>query len=490
MASDLNRLGVAEAAARLAAGDCSAVELVEACIAAQEAAANLNAVVADTAERACAAARHADQRRHRNEARPLEGIPVAVKDIFCTRGVATTAGSRILDGFVPEYESTVSAKLWDAGAILLGKTNMDEFAMGSSNETSWWGPVRNPWSPADGRSLVPGGSSGGSAAIVAAHAVPAALGTDTGGSIRQPASFCGVVGLKPTYGRCSRWGIIAFASSLDQAGPLTRSVADAALILQHIAGFDPKDSTSADLPVPDLHSALQGDVKGLRVGIPAEYRLDTLPVAVGDLWEQGIAWFRAAGAELRDVSLPHTRYALPAYYIVAPAEASANLARYDGVRFGLRSAGKDPDELYTRTRREGFGEEVRRRIMIGGYVLSEGYYDAYYLRAQQVRTRIAEDFRTAFREVDVLLTPTAPSSAFPEGAKTDDPLAMYVNDIFTVPASLAGLPAISVPAGLDDDRLPLGLQLIGQAFDEATLLRAAAALENAVGTLPAPAVSA
>ena len=490
MPSDLHRLGVAEAVARLAAGDCSAVELVEACIAAQEAAAGLNAVVVNTAERARAAARHADQRRHRNEARPLEGIPVAVKDIFCTRGVATTAGSRILDGFVPAYESTVGAKLWDAGAILLGKTNMDEFAMGSSNETSWWGPVRNPWSPAAGPSLVPGGSSGGSAAIVAARAVPAALGTDTGGSIRQPASFCGVVGLKPTYGRCSRWGIIAFASSLDQAGPLTRSVADAALILQHIAGFDPKDSTSADLPVPDLHTALDGDVKGLRVGIPGEYRLDTLPVAVGDLWEQGIAWFREAGAELCDVSLPHTRYALPAYYIVAPAEASANLARYDGVRFGRRSAGKDPDDLYTRTRREGFGEEVRRRIMIGGYVLSEGYYDAYYLRAQQVRTRIAEDFQTAFREVDVLLTPTAPSSAFLEGAKADDPLAMYVNDIFTVPASLAGLPAISVPAGLDDDRLPLGLQLIGRAFDEVTLLQAAAALENAVGTLPSPAGSA
>ena len=487
MPSDLHRLGVAEAAARLAAGDCSAVELVEACIAAQEAAAGLNAVVTDTAEQARTAARHADQRRHRNEARPLEGIPVAVKDIFCTRGVATTAGSRILDGFVPAYESTVGAKLWDAGAILLGKTNMDEFAMGSSNETSRWGPVRNPWSPTDGPALVPGGSSGGSAAIVAARAVPAALGTDTGGSIRQPASFCGVVGLKPTYGRCSRWGIIAFASSLDQAGPLTRSVADAALILQHIAGFDPKDSTSADLPVPELHPALQGDVKGLRVGIPAEYRLDTLPVAVGDLWEQGIAWFRAAGAELSDVSLPHTRYALPAYYIVAPAEASANLARYDGVRFGRRSTGKDPDDLYTRTRREGFGEEVRRRIMIGGYVLSEGYYDAYYLRAQQVRTRIAEDFRAAFREVDVLLTPTAPSSAFPEGAKTDDPLAMYVNDIFTVPASLAGLPAISVPAGLDDERLPLGLQLIGRAFDEATLLQAAAALEAAVGTFPSPA---
>ncbi len=490
MPSDLHRLGVAEATARLAAGDCSAVELVEACIAAQEAAAGLNAVVTDTAEQARTAARHADQRRQRNEARPLEGIPVAVKDIFCTRGVATTAGSRILDGFVPAYESTVGAKLWDAGAILLGKTNMDEFAMGSSNETSRWGPVRNPWSPADGPALVPGGSSGGSAAIVAARAVPAALGTDTGGSIRQPASFCGVVGLKPTYGRCSRWGIIAFASSLDQAGPLTRSVADAALILQHIAGFDPKDSTSADLPVPDLHSALQGDVKGLRVGIPAEYRLDTLPVAVGDLWERGIAWFRAAGAELSDVSLPHTRYALPAYYIVAPAEASANLARYDGVRFGRRSTGEDPDDLYTRTRREGFGEEVRRRIMIGGYVLSEGYYDAYYLRAQQVRTRIAEDFRAAFREVDVLLTPTAPSSAFPEGAKTDDPLAMYVNDIFTVPASLAGLPAISIPAGLDDERLPLGLQLIGRAFDEATLLQAAAALEAAVGTVPSPAGSA
>ena len=487
MPADLHRLGVAEAAARLAAGDCSAVELVDACIAAQAAAADLNAVVADTAERARAAAREADRRRHRNEARPLEGIPVAVKDIFCTRGIATTAGSRMLEGFVPEYESTVGARLWDAGAILLGKTNMDEFAMGSSNETSRWGPVRNPWSPAGGPALVPGGSSGGSAAIVAARAVPAALGTDTGGSIRQPASFCGVVGLKPTYGRCSRWGIIAFASSLDQAGPLTRSVADAALILQHIAGFDPKDSTSADLPVPDLPAALEGDVRGLRVGIPSEYRLDTLPAAVGDLWEQGIAGYRAAGAELREVSLPHTRYALPAYYIVAPAEASANLARYDGVRYGRRAAGRDPDELYTRTRREGFGEEVRRRIMIGGYVLSEGYYDAYYLRAQQVRTRIAEDFEAAFREVDVLLTPTAPSAAFPEGAKTDDPLAMYVNDIFTVPASLAGLPAVSVPAGLDGDGLPLGLQLIGRAFDEATLLRAAAALERAAGPLPAPA---
>ena len=487
MPADLHRLGVAEAAARLAAGDCSAVELVDACIAAQAAAADLNAVVADTAERARAAAREADRRRRRNEARPLEGIPVAVKDIFCTRGVATTAGSRMLEGFVPEYESTVGARLWDAGAILLGKTNMDEFAMGSSNETSRWGPVRNPWSPAGGPALVPGGSSGGSAAIVAARAVPAALGTDTGGSIRQPASFCGVVGLKPTYGRCSRWGIIAFASSLDQAGPLTRSVADAALILQHIAGFDPKDSTSADLPVPDLPAALEGDVRGLRVGIPSEYRLDTLPAAVGDLWEQGIAGYRAAGAELREVSLPHTRYALPAYYIVAPAEASANLARYDGVRYGRRAAGRDPDELYTRTRREGFGEEVRRRIMIGGYVLSEGYYDAYYLRAQQVRTRIAEDFEAAFREVDVLLTPTAPSAAFPEGAKTDDPLAMYVNDIFTVPASLAGLPAVSVPAGLDGAGLPLGLQLIGRAFDEATLLRAAAALERAAGPLPAPA---
>ncbi len=490
MPSDLARLGVAEAADRLAAGDCSAVELVEACIAAQEAARDLNAVVVDTAERARAAAVHADQRRQRNEARPLEGIPVAVKDIFCTEGVATTACSRILDGFVPEYESTVSARLWDAGAILVGKTNMDEFAMGSSNETSRCGPVRNPWSPVNGPSLVPGGSSGGSAAVVAASAVPAALGTDTGGSIRQPASFCGVVGLKPTYGRCSRWGIIAFASSLDQAGPLTRSVADAALILEHIAGFDPRDSTSADLAVPDLHTALQADVKGLRVGIPSEYRLDSLPGSISDLWEQGIAWFRDAGAELRDVSLPHTRYALPAYYIVAPAEASANLARYDGVRFGARSMGADPDELYTRTRRDGFGEEVRRRIMIGGYVLSEGYYDAYYLRAQQVRTRIAEDFRQAFQDVDVLLTPTTPSPAFLEGAKTDDPLAMYVNDIFTVPASLAGLPAISVPAGLDEDGLPLGLQLVGRAFDEVTLLQAATILEDAAGTFRPPAAAA
>lgn len=425
-----------------------------------------------------------------DEMPPLAGIPIAIKDVICTKGVLTTCGSKILGNFVPPYDATVTTKLHQQGSVVIGKTNMDEFAMGSSNETSRCGPVRNPWSPVDGPSLVPGGSSGGSAAVVAASAVPAALGTDTGGSIRQPASFCGVVGLKPTYGRCSRWGIIAFASSLDQAGPLTRSVADAALILEQIAGFDPRDSTSADLAVPDLHTALQGDVRGLRVGVPSEYRLDSLPGSISDLWEQGIAWFRDAGAELREVSLPHTRYALPAYYIVAPAEASANLARYDGVRFGARSMGADPDELYTRTRRDGFGEEVRRRIMIGGYVLSEGYYDAYYLRAQQVRTRIAEDFRQAFQDVDVLLTPTTPTSAFPEGAKTDDPLAMYVNDIFTVPASLAGLPAISVPAGLDEDGLPLGLQLVGRAFDEVTLLQAATILEAAAGTFRPPAVAA
>ncbi len=486
MAAELARLGVSEALQQLAAGDCSAVELVEACLAVQEAASGLNAVVASTADRALAAARDADQRRRRNDPRPLEGVPVAVKDIFCTRGVASTACSDMLDGFVPEYESAVTARLWDAGAILLGKTNMDEFAMGSSNETSRCGPVRNPWSRADGPPLVPGGSSGGSAALVAAGGVPAALGTDTGGSIRQPASFCGVVGLKPTYGRCSRWGIIAFASSLDQAGPITRSVADAALVLQQIAGFDSRDSTSADVAVPAFPEALHRGARGLRIGIPEEYRLDTLPAAIGDLWERGIGWFRSAGAELRPVSLPHTRYALPAYYIVAPAEASANLARYDGVRFGRRAGGGNPDELFTRSRREGFGAEVRRRIMIGGYVLSEGYYDAYYLHAQQVRTRIAEDFRSVFCDVDVLLTPTTPSAAFPEGLKADDPLAMYANDIFTVPASLAGLPAISVPAGLDGDRLPLGLQLIGRAFEEPTLLRAAAVLEAAAGRFTPP----
>ena len=488
--SELTQLGVTEAAAWLVAGSCSAVELVEAYLAAQEDSADLNAFIVNTADVARAAAERSDERLRRAEGRPLEGIPVAVKDIFCTHGIATTACSRILGGFVPEYESTVTANLWNAGAVLLGKTNMDEFAMGSSNETSCYGPVRNPWSPPGGPRLVPGGSSGGSAAAVAARAAPVALGTDTGGSIRQPASFCGVVGLKPTYGRCSRWGIIAFASSLDQAGPITRSVGDAALVLRHVSGFDPKDSTSAELPVPDFLASVRNGVKGLRVGIPAEYRVDSLPREIGDLWEEGIGWFREAGADLREVSLPHTRYALPAYYIVAPAEASANLARYDGIRFGQRTPGYDPDELYARTRRDGFGEEVRRRIMVGGYVLSKGYYDAYYLRAQRVRTRIADDFRDVFQDVDVLLTPTAPSAAFPEGAKTDDPLAMYVNDIFTVPASLAGLPAISVPAGLDDNGLPLGLQLIGRAFDEETLLQAATVLEDAAGLFSPPGVGA
>ncbi len=486
--SDLTQLGVADAVDRLTSGDCSAVELVDAHVRAQQAAAALNAVVTDTAESARTAAARADERIQRGEARPLEGIPVAVKDLFCTRHVSTTACSRILDGFTPDYESTVTARLWDAGAILLGKANMDEFAMGSSNETSRFGPVRNPWSASEGPALVPGGSSGGSAALVAARAAPAALGTDTGGSIRQPASFCGVVGLKPTYGRCSRWGIVAFASSLDQAGPLTRSVGDAALVLRHIAGFDPKDSTSVERAVPDFAATVRAGVKGLKIGVPDEYRLDGLSDAIGDLWDQGIAWLQAAGADIQQVSLPHTRYALPAYYIVAPAEASANLARYDGVRYGNRVPGADPDELYARTRREGFGAEVRRRIMVGGYVLSEGYYDAYYLRAQQVRTRIAADFQECFREVDVLLTPTAPSAAFAEGAKTDDPLAMYANDIFTVPASLAGLPAMSVPAGLDQDGLPLGLQLIGRAFDEETVLRAAAVIEDAAGTFTPPGV--
>jgi aspartyl-tRNA(Asn)/glutamyl-tRNA(Gln) amidotransferase subunit A len=397
----------------------------------------------------------------------------------------TTAGSRTLDGFRPPYESTVTEKLWQAGAVMLGKANLDEFAMGSSNMTSWYGPVENPWRrnsgrhSGDNRPLVPGGSSGGSAAAVAAHAALAATGTDTGGSIRQPASFCGIVGLKPTYGRCSRWGVVAYASSLDHPGPLTRTVRDAALMLRTMAGHDPKDSTSAPLPVPDFETALTGDVRGLRVGIPREFRADGMPAEIEDLWQRGAEWLRSAGAEPVEVSLPHTRYALPAYYIIAPAEASSNLARYDGVRFGLRVEGESLDEMYAATRAAGFGPEVRRRVLIGTYALSAGYYDAYYLKAQRVRALIARDFAEAFERVDCLLAPTAPSAAFPIGEKSDDPIAMYLNDVFTVPANLAGLPAISVPAGLSADGLPLGLQLIGRAFDEATLLRLADVLERA-----------
>jgi aspartyl-tRNA(Asn)/glutamyl-tRNA(Gln) amidotransferase subunit A len=476
----LTSLTLAEARAGLAAKLFSARELALAYIAAMEAVRPLNAFITETPERALDMAAAADERRTQGRARPLDGIPVAVKDLFCTKGVLTTAGSHILDGFHPPYESTVTEKLWVAGAVMLGKANLDEFAMGSSNTTSHYGPAENPWRrPGDNRPLVPGGSSGGSAAAVAAHAALAATGTDTGGSIRQPASFCGIVGLKPTYGRCSRWGVVAFASSLDHPGPLARTVRDSAIMLGAMAGHDPRDSTSAPLPVPDYEAALTGDVRGLRVGIPREYRADGMPAEIEALWQQGVEWLRTAGAEPVEISLPMTRYALPAYYIIAPAEASSNLARYDGVRFGLRVPGDSLDEMYEKTRAAGFGAEVRRRVLIGTYVLSAGYYDAYYLKAQRVRTLIARDFAAAFERCDCLLTPTAPSAAFAIGDKSDDPIAMYLNDVFTVPADLAGLPAISVPAGLSDDGLPLGLQVIGRAFDEAMVLRVGEAIERA-----------
>ncbi len=477
----LTELTIAEARDRLAAGEVSARELTEAHIRAVEGARDLNAFVTETPEKALAMADASDARRADGVAGRLEGIPVAIKDLFCTEGTQTTAGSHILDGFRPTYESTVTANMFRAGAVMLGKTNLDEFAMGSSNETSYYGNVENPWrGRGDNRSLVPGGSSGGSAAAVAAGIALGAIGTDTGGSIRQPASLCGVVGMKPTYGRCSRWGIVAFASSLDQAGPITRTVRDAAIVLGVIAGHDPKDSTSARIEVPDFEAALRaGDVKGLKVGIPREYRIDGTLAEIEELWERGADWLRDAGASVEEISLLHTEYALPAYYIVAPAEASSNLARYDGVRFGLRVPGETLDEMYENTRGRGFGPEVRRRVMIGTYVLSAGYYDAYYVKAQRVRTLIARDFHQAFERVDVVLTPTTPSAAFPIGEKMDDPIAMYLNDVFTVPANLSGLPGISVPAGLDADGLPLGLHLVGRPFDEETVLRAAQALENA-----------
>ena len=474
------RLGLVEARTRLRRRELSAVELTRACLAAMERGRRLNAFVTETPERALAMAEAADARLARGPGGPLEGLPVAVKDLFCTAGVRTTAGSRILADFVPPYESTVTAKLWAAGAVLLGKTNLDEFAMGSSNTTSAFGPVVNPWTPpGQDPPLVPGGSSGGSAAAVAGFLCPAATGTDTGGSIRQPAAFCGIVGIKPTYGRCSRFGIVAFASSLDQAGAFARSVEDAALLLQAMSGFDPNDATSADLAVPDWAGGLTGRVKGLRIGIPKEYRLDGMPAEIEALWARGAEWLRAQGAELVEVSLPHTRYALPTYYIVAPAEASSNLARYDGMRYGLRVPGSDLVETYARTRGEGFGAEVRRRILIGTYVLSAGYYDAYYLKAQKVRRRIVQDFEAAFRHCDALLTPTAPSAAFAIGEKNDDPVAMYLNDVFTVTVNLAGLPGISVPAGLSASGLPLGLQVIGRPWDEATVLDVGRALEEA-----------
>ncbi len=480
--SELTKLTIAEARDALADGELSATELTEAHIAAVEKVRPLNAFLVETPDKALEMAKAADALRGSAEAGVLNGIPLAIKDLFCTEGVATTAGSQILEGFTPTYESTVSANLWREGAVMLGKVNMDEFAMGSSNMTSAFGPVESPWRrPGDNRALVPGGSSGGSAAAVAARCALGATGTDTGGSIRQPAAFVGIVGFKPTYGRCSRWGLVAFASSLDQAGPMTRTVRDSAIMLRAMASYDPKDSTSVNRPVPDYEAALTGDVRGLKVGIPKEYRIEGMPEEIESLWRQGIDWLKAAGAETVDISLPHTKFALPTYYIVAPAEASSNLARYDGVRYGLREPGESLDEMYEATRGAGFGAEVKRRVLIGTYVLSAGYYDAYYNKARRVRTLILNDFRQAYEKVDVILAPTAPSEAFAVGEKMDDPIAMYLNDVFTVPSSLAGLPAISVPAGLGAEGLPLGLQLIGRAFDEETVLRVADVLEQAAG---------
>ncbi len=484
---------LAAARAGLVAREFSAAELAAAHLEAIAALnPRLNAFITVTAEAALARAAESDARLARGEARPLEGIPLAIKDLFCTAGVRTTAASRILAPFVPPYESTVTANLLRDGAVFLGKTNLDEFAMGSSNVTSAFGPVVNPWQRVDDSvaRLVPGGSSGGSAAAVAARLALGATGTDTGGSIRQPAAFCGLAGLKPTYGRCSRWGIVAFASSLDQAGPMARTVEDCALLLGSMAGFDPRDSTSAEREVGDFAAACARGVKGLRIGLPREYRAPGMPTAIEALWERGIAWLRAAGAEIREVSLPHTKYGLATYYIVAPAEASSNLARYDGVRFGAREPGVDLDDLYERTRAAGFGAEVRRRILIGTYVLSAGYYDAYYLKAQKVRALILRDFTEAFAGVDALLAPTAPSAAFAIGENMDDPVQMYLNDVFTVPASMAGVPAMSVPAGLDAQGLPLGLQVIGRHFDEETVLAVAAELERAAGFSALPALRA
>jgi aspartyl-tRNA(Asn)/glutamyl-tRNA(Gln) amidotransferase subunit A len=473
----------------LRAGDVTARALAEAHLAAIEALnPRLNAFVTVTADGALRQAAAADAALAEGKAGKLTGIPLAIKDLFCTEGVRTTAGSRILDPFVPPYESTVSANLLRDGAVFLGKANMDEFAMGSSNMTSAFGPVENPWKRRqDNRAvLVPGGSSGGSAAAVAARLAMGATGTDTGGSIRQPASFCGIAGMKPTYGRCSRWGVVAFASSLDHPGPFGRTVADCAILLGSMAGFDPKDSTSADVPVPDYEAACKRPVKGLRIGVPREYRMDGMPEEIELLWRRGLDWLRDQGAEIVDVSLPHTKYGLAAYYIVAPAEASSNLARYDGVRFGLREDGEDLRDLYERTRAEGFGPEVRRRILIGTYVLSAGYYDAYYLRAQKVRALILKDFTDAFGTVDALLTPTAPSAAFAQGENMDDPIKMYLNDVFTVPANMAGVPGMSVPAGLDANGLPLGLQVIGKPFDEETVFAVSAAIERAANVSALP----
>ncbi len=480
--SDLAKHSIAEMRDGLKAKKFSAVELLDAHLARMNAAKSLNAFITPTQEQAKIMAKASDERLAKGAGGPLEGIPLGIKDLFCTQDVLTTAGSHILDGFEPPYESTVTKQLWGDGAVMLGKLNLDEFAMGSSNETSYYGDVINPWRrKGDDTKLTPGGSSGGSAASVAAHLCAGATATDTGGSIRQPAAFTGTVGVKPTYGRVSRWGIVAFASSLDQAGPITRTVRDSAIMLKSMAGHDPKDSTSINREVPDYEAVLGQGIKGLTIGVPKEYRVEGMPAEIEKLWQQGIDWMKAAGAEVKEVSLPMTKYALPVYYIVAPAEASSNLARYDGVKYGLRVDGKSIDEMYEKTRAEGFGDEVKRRVLIGTYVLSAGYYDAYYLRAQKVRKKIFDEFQTAFEDVDLLLTPSTPSAAFGLGEKTNDPVAMYLNDIFTVTANLAGLPGISVPAGLDAQGLPLGLQLIGKPFDEETLFRGADVLEQSAG---------
>src|SRR3984885_10003472 len=487
--SSLSGFTLAQARDALKAKTMSSRELTDALLKSVGASRGLNAFVTETPEKALAMAKASDARLAKGEGGPLEGLPLAIKDLFCTKGVRTTAGSKILGNFVPPYESTVTQNLWNAGAVMLGKTNLDEFAMGSSNETSAFGPVFNPWRAKNSNAkLVPGGSSGGSATAVAGDLCLAATGTDTGGSIRQPAAVTGTVGLKPTYGRCSRFGIVAFASSLDQAGPMTKTVRDAAILLTSMASTDPKDSTSVDIAVPDYEKQLEGGIKGLRVGIPKEYRIEGAPADVSALWEKGTEWLKAQGAEIVEVSLPHTKYALPTYYIVAPAEASSNLARYDGVRFGHRAKGvSDITELYEKSRAEGFGAEVQRRILIGTYVLSAGYYDAYYARAQKLRTLIKRDFELTYEQCDVLLTPATPGPAFGVGEKTSDPVEMYLQDVFTVTVNLAGLPGISVPAGLTESGLPLGLQLIGKAFDEATLLRAALAVETAADFKHSPA---
>ncbi len=490
MMTDLNALTIAEARDKLRAGEVTSVALAEACLSAMEGAGALGAVAHMTPEIALERARAADARLAAGEAPAMCGVPVGIKDLFCTEGVASQAASRILDGFRPEYESTVTARLREAGAVMLGKLNMDEFAMGSANETSVYGPAVNPWK-VDERELTPGGSSGGSAAAVAADLCLAATGTDTGGSIRQPAAFTGIVGLKPTYGRCSRWGIVAFASSLDQAGPMTKTVRDAAIMLQAMAGHDPKDSTSAERAVPDFEAMLTGDVKGKVIGIPREYRMEGMPEEIEALWARGAEMLRDAGAEVRDITLPHTKYALPAYYVIAPAEASSNLARYDGVRYGYRARLAQGDgivDMYEKTRAEGFGAEVKRRVMVGTYVLSAGFYDAYYNRARKVRTLIKRDFEQVFDAgVDAILTPATPSAAFGIGEMAEaDPVQMYLNDVFTVTVNLAGLPGISVPAGLDSKGLPLGLQLIGRPWEEGELLNAAFALERAAGFVAKP----